>query len=73
MRYWLILLLFLIGAWWWRRKKRDKNAAHTTQPTGQAEVMVHCQHCGLHLPKTEALASNGAFFCSPDHQQRARP
>jgi uncharacterized protein len=35
--------------------------------------MVHCQHCGLHLPKTEALASNGAFFCSPDHQQRARP
>jgi uncharacterized protein len=32
--------------------------------------MVHCERCGLHLPQTDAIAADGVFFCSKEHQLR---
>lgn len=29
--------------------------------------MVRCAHCGLHLPKEEALREGDAYFCSQEH------
>jgi hypothetical protein len=73
MRFWLILLLVLLGAWWWRQKKREKQVNQTPAPSSPAVTMVHCQSCGLHLPQNEAIAANGVYFCSADHQHRAGP
>lgn len=28
---------------------------------------VKCAHCGLHLPKDEAVVKNGIYFCSKAH------
>ena len=39
------------------------------QPGGGAEV-VRCAHCGIHLPRSEALLQNGRTWCSADHAQR---
>ena len=39
------------------------------QPGGGAEAMG-CAHCGIHLPRSEALLQNGRTWCSADHAQR---
>lgn len=33
----------------------------------QAEAMVRCEHCGIHLPRSEAFLSNGRIWCGPEH------
>jgi uncharacterized protein len=40
-------------------------------PTREATVedMVKCAHCGVNLPRSEAIYSGGAFYCTPEHQQ----
>ena len=32
-----------------------------------AEAMVRCQHCGIHMPRSEAYLSDGETWCGPDH------
>src|SRR5690625_7934685 len=31
------------------------------------EPMVRCAHCGIYLPRSEALMSNRHTWCSPEH------
>lgn len=33
----------------------------------QPETMVRCAHCGIHLPRSEALLLNGETWCSSEH------
>lgn len=32
-----------------------------------AESMVRCAHCGIHLPRSEAVQIDGRPWCSQDH------
>jgi len=32
-----------------------------------AEAMVRCEHCGIHMPRSEAFLSNGQTWCGPEH------
>ncbi|WP_277402936.1 PP0621 family protein, partial [Achromobacter xylosoxidans] len=31
------------------------------------EAMVRCAHCGIHLPRSEALLQGGRTWCSQEH------
>lgn len=44
----------------------DKNAPRAD------ESMVRCAECGVHHPRSESLLSAGKFYCSREHEQRAR-
>jgi uncharacterized protein len=33
------------------------------------EDMVRCRHCGVHLPRSEALAAGDESFCSDEHRR----
>jgi uncharacterized protein len=35
---------------------------------GGAEEMVTCAHCGVHLPRSEALAARRLHYCSAAHR-----
>ena len=39
--------------------------------TGDAppEHMVACTHCGVNLPRSEALEESGQFYCSEEHRR----
>lgn len=40
------------------------------RPSGSrapAETMVQCAHCGVHLPRSEALLVGGRIWCSHEH------
>jgi uncharacterized protein len=34
-----------------------------------SEDMVKCAHCGVNLPRSEAILTKGKFFCSQEHQK----
>ncbi|OZI67994.1 PP0621 family protein [Bordetella genomosp. 1] len=38
-----------------------------------AEAMVRCAHCGIHLPRSEAVLQNGQTWCSTDHARLGKP
>jgi uncharacterized protein len=31
--------------------------------------MVECAHCGLFLPKSDALQKDGEYYCCPEHER----
>ncbi|WP_269900508.1 PP0621 family protein [Paenalcaligenes faecalis] len=45
---------------------RPSRAPKAAAPKG-AEQMVRCAHCGIYLPRSEALMSNDHTWCSLDH------
>ncbi len=44
-------------------KDTPKRMARNTDP----EQMVRCAHCGIHLPRSEAVLSGGHTWCSREH------
>ena len=42
------------------------------QTESKAEDMVRCEHCGVHLPKSEGVTAGGRSFCSVDHRDAYR-
>jgi len=68
-----------------KRDAESDHAFQSSQSTGQTakktsaqtaaaemvEKMVSCSHCGIHVPLSEAVQSNGgSFFCSIEHQRQ---
>jgi len=45
------------------RKRRQRSAPPA------AEAMVACAHCGINVPRSEALEAAGRFFCSEQHRR----
>jgi len=67
-----ILLLIGIGLVVWgliRGFKRSLDTPPADASTSTAETMVKCTHCGVNLPRSEAIYSQDAFYCTPEHQK----
>ena len=64
-----ILLIALVVWLLLRMIKNWANRASLAQKTDkeQIETVVRCQHCGLHIPKHEALESDNKYYCSQEH------
>lgn len=68
----LALLLLAWIAWmlfrrhWHAWQQRQQRAAPDRK---LATPMVPCSHCKVHLPRDEALGTDGEWFCSPQHRQ----
>ncbi|MFC0709846.1 PP0621 family protein [Azorhizophilus paspali] len=63
--FWILVIIAVI--WLWRRLTRpaappvDKSGPDAPKP------MVRCAHCGIHLPREEALAEGSRWYCSQAH------
>ena len=77
------LVLYLVWRWYQstqnkiKRDAESDNAFQSPQSNEQTaaaelvEKMVSCSHCGIHVPLSEAVQSNGgSFFCSIEHQRQ---
>jgi uncharacterized protein len=75
MKY-LIWLLIVFAGIWWIRQQRQTPSDDTRDQTDKAarpggpQVMVPCAHCGVHLPKSEAIQGTQGLYCSEAHRQR---
>ncbi len=64
----LIFLVLVVVIVWAVLKNYSKSRSRGAAPrTPAPEDMVRCEHCGVHLPRSESHASGGNFFCSEDH------
>jgi uncharacterized protein len=61
----LLILLVYLAVKSFRRSAAGKKAKDG------GERMVHCEHCGLYLPESEAVSADGRNYCSAEHQRIA--
>ncbi len=48
-------------------EKTEEHAESNASPKA-LEEMVRCVHCGVHLPRSESVTSQGDFFCCNEHR-----
>jgi len=49
------------------QRPRQGKARKGAQTRRQAEAMVACAHCGIYLPRSEALVLHGQTWCCREH------
>ena len=65
----LLILLLLWVIWSLARKTLAALRPPPPPPAGQAQPMVRCLHCGVHVPEQEAIWREERTFCSHEHHQ----
>ncbi len=71
MKYLVLLAVLVLGYAWWRSQRRaEAPPQNPPPPAAKPQDMVACAHCGVHLPRTEALTHGPRSYCCADHQQK---
>jgi len=65
----LLFLAVVIAIVYWLLKSYRKQLPKEDAAPRQAEDMVPCAHCGVHLPKHEGIQAGGKFYCSEEHRR----
>lgn len=72
LKYLLVLAVVVLVLWAVRRAALPPpppRPPRPPEPPAQLEAMVRCSHCGLHLPRSDAVAGpDGELYCSPAHR-----
>lgn len=65
-----LLFLVVIAAvvYWLLKSFRNQPSGDEDAPV-QAEDMVRCVHCGVHLPKHESILAGGVYYCGEEHRR----
>jgi uncharacterized protein len=78
MKYLLLIALLVVAYLVWRNGRlRDERETRSSDkraqpPAGDPQEMVSCPVCGVHLPRSEAVAGQrGVLYCSTEHRLRA--
>ena len=68
----LVLIVLVVAAVWLIRRalRPSKPKADIPQKKAIEGELVACAHCGLNLPRGEALPAGNALYCSQEHAQR---
>ena len=65
------ILLFLVVVFvllWLLRGATSRRRGGAAQPPQAPQEMIACAHCGVHLPRDEALPGRGGVFCGDAHR-----
>ncbi|MBX3604189.1 MAG: hypothetical protein KF788_02905 [Piscinibacter sp.] len=69
MKYLLLLVAVLVLLWLLRGSRRGEPPPPPAAPgESSARPVVACRHCGVHLPRDEALPGRGGVFCGEAHR-----
>lgn len=63
----LLFYLFIAGLVYWMFSNRHSKQAKDDVLPETSEAMVCCTHCGIYLPKSEAVRQQDTFFCCREH------
>jgi len=68
-----LLLVYALVKGVRRRNRRMHDAAKSTAQAHTDEDMVRCAQCGVHLPRSESLVTQGQYYCCAEHRRRHQP
>ena len=81
MKYLVLIAVLAVVYMLWRQKRLDGSTGPTTgqasrtsasanqRSAHQPQEMIPCSHCGLHLPREDAVTgAGGRLFCSTQHR-----
>lgn len=79
--FWVLVILavLMIARIAGARAAQRKKPQAASRPSGSknapvpSEPMVRCAHCGIHLPRSEALLQQGQTWCSAEHARLGKP
>ena len=74
----LLLLVVIAAAVFWllqSYRRRLPEANNAPEASAKTEDMVRCAQCGVHLPKSESILTQGRYYCCEEHRRagEARP
>jgi len=68
-KYLLVVLVVMVVVWIMARpRSAPRPPGARSAGSTAAQSMVQCQHCGVHLPRAEALFDQRGVFCSEAHR-----
>ena len=67
----ILLVLGLLLVYWLLKsyRRRVDRAGEKAPPAVDGESMVQCAQCGVHMPRSESITTQGSFYCSAEHQR----
>ena len=67
----ILLVLGLLLVYWLLKsyRRRVDRAGDKAPPAADGESMVQCAQCGVHMPRSESITTQGSFYCSAEHQR----
>ena len=69
MKYLIVLLVVAVVVWLLlRSRKSARPASRNATPEPGPQAMLQCSHCGVHLPRAEALVDESGAFCTDAHR-----
>jgi uncharacterized protein len=71
MKYLLLLVAVFALLWMLRsglRRRMRPPGDRQAAPNDAPQPMLTCAHCGVHLPRDEALPGRGGVFCDAAHR-----
>ena len=66
----MLVAAILLAYWALRAYGRGLKKQGEPHKPAVEEDMVCCAQCGVHLPKSESITSQGKFFCSDEHRRQ---
>lgn len=78
MKYLLVLAVVLVAFWIWRNNRLPPRSDAPDRPAGPKppapsvpDEMVACRHCGVHLPRADAVRGALGPYCGHEHRRLA--
>jgi len=68
MKYLLFLVVVFVLLWLLRGAMTSRRRGGAAPPPQAPQEMIACAHCGVHLPRDEALPGRGGVFCGDAHR-----
>ncbi len=67
-KYLVVIVVVAVVLWLMFGRRRTRAVPRRDARAKELEGMVACAHCGVHLPRSEALAAGGRSYCSAAHR-----
>ncbi len=67
----LLIVVIVVAVLLLMRGLRRRDRPPDTGAASAAEATVRCDHCGLHLPRTESIIAGERHFCCEQHRRDA--
>lgn len=76
MKLLIVLLAVLVGIWLWKRGRRlsrqqEPSSSRARSRPRQAQIMMSCPVCGVHIPLSDAVQGQRNSYCSVAHRREA--